>query len=132
MGQEHHRQADQAASDGGVELHHDGMDTGRHGAGDEHIGSEQEGGGEGVEGDPAEGDERGLNDEHGPQKADKAGGNAAGADFITKDQIAKKDAEIAALRDALSKQEDRMLQMEMALAEVLRNQSSEKQVTSRN
>jgi hypothetical protein len=65
---------------------------------------------------------------------------------VTKDQKAKmaeamaeKDAEIDGLRDALAKQEtlnqkqeDRMLQMEMALAEVLRNQSSEAQVSSAN
>ena len=52
-------------------------------------------------------------------------------------------AEIAALRDALAKQtardhtyaqkqDERMLQMEMALAEVQRNQSSENQVGSRD
>ena len=52
--------------------------------------------------------------------------------------MAEKDAEITALRDSLAKQEERcyrwtrqqerMLQMEMALAEVLRKQSSENQV----
>jgi Chaperone of endosialidase len=47
---------------------------------------------------------------------------------VTKEQ----KAEITALRDALAKQEERMLQMEMALAQVLRNQSPENQVTSRN
>jgi hypothetical protein len=58
-------------------------------------------------------------------------------------KMAEKDAEIAALRDALAKQdermlkmdkanEERMLQLEMALAEVLRNQSSENQVGLRD
>jgi hypothetical protein len=43
-------------------------------------------------------------------------------------KMSQKDAEIAALRDSLAKQDERMLQMEMALAEVLRNQSTENQV----
>ena len=54
---------------------------------------------------------------------------------VTKEQAAKmteKDAEIAALKAELQtqrvKQDERMLQMEMALAELLRNQSSENQV----
>ncbi len=58
---------------------------------------------------------------------------------VTKEQKAKKDAEITALRDSLAKQEstsqkqdERMLQMEMALAELQRNQSTENQVGSRN
>jgi hypothetical protein len=58
---------------------------------------------------------------------------------VTKDQAAKmseKDAEIAALKAELQtqrvQQDERMLQMEMALAEVLRKQSSERQVGSIN
>jgi hypothetical protein len=55
------------------------------------------------------------------------------------EEMAQKDVEITELRDALAqqestnqKQEERMLQMEMALAEVLRNQSSGVQVSSIN
>ena len=54
---------------------------------------------------------------------------------VTKEQqavVAEQKAEIVALRDALAKQDERMLQMEMALSEVLRNQSPENQVGSRN
>jgi hypothetical protein len=58
---------------------------------------------------------------------------------VTKDQITQKDAEIAEqravnaeLRDALAKQDERMLQMEMSLAEVLRNQSLDNQFTFTN
>jgi hypothetical protein len=61
---------------------------------------------------------------------------------VTKDQrveIAEQQAvnaeqksEIDELRDALDKQNERMLQMEMALAEVLRDQSSQTQVSSIN
>jgi hypothetical protein len=43
---------------------------------------------------------------------------------VTKDQ----KAEIASLRKSLAQQEERLLQMELALAEVLRGQSSEYQV----
>ena len=61
---------------------------------------------------------------------------------VTKDQkaeIADQKVEIAALRDSLEqqvaiseKQEDRMLQMEMTLAEVLRHQTGEVQVSQSN
>ena len=51
---------------------------------------------------------------------------------VTKDQILKKDAEIAALRDALAEQDERMLQMEMALAELLRQQVDEAQISLAN
>jgi hypothetical protein len=61
---------------------------------------------------------------------------------VTKEQSTKlteKDAEIAALRDSLRQQEtvnqnqeERMLQMEMALAEVLHQQSREVQVSLAN
>ena len=54
---------------------------------------------------------------------------------VTKEQAAKmteKDAEIAALRDALARQDERMLQMEMALAELLRHDADEVQVSSSN
>jgi hypothetical protein len=43
-------------------------------------------------------------------------------------KMAEKDAQIAALQDDLASQDARMLQMEMALAEVLRNQSAQMQV----
>jgi hypothetical protein len=52
---------------------------------------------------------------------------------VTKEQqavVAEQKAEIVALRDALAKQDERMLQVEMALAEVLRKQSPENQVGS--
>lgn len=61
---------------------------------------------------------------------------------VTKDHAAKmtvKDVEISALRDSLTRQEsvnqnqeERLLQVEMTLAEVLRNQSSEAQVSLTN
>jgi phage-related tail protein len=61
---------------------------------------------------------------------------------VTKDQAAKlveKDAELAALRDsfaqqqaAINQQEERTLQMELVLAEVLRNQSPKVEVSSAN
>jgi hypothetical protein len=44
----------------------------------------------------------------------------------------EKDTEIARLKLELSKQEERVLQLEIALAEVLRNQSSEIHVSSTN
>jgi hypothetical protein len=54
---------------------------------------------------------------------------------VTKDQkskvaeaFAQKDAEIATLRESLAQQEERTLQLEMAFAEVLRNQAAEMQV----
>ena len=48
------------------------------------------------------------------------------------EQMAEKDAEISALRDELARQDERMLQMEMALAEVLRHQTGEVQVSLSN
>lgn len=45
------------------------------------------------------------------------------------EEMAEKDAQIAALRDSVANHADRMLQLEMALAEVLRNQSGETQVS---
>ncbi|MEZ5501717.1 MAG: tail fiber domain-containing protein [Halioglobus sp.] len=54
---------------------------------------------------------------------------------VAKEQAAKmaeKDGEIAALRDSLSRQDERMLQMEMALAELQRQQVDEIQVSSSN
>ena len=51
-----------------------------------------------------------------------------------KQALDQRDAEITALRTELQtqrvEQDERMLQLEMALAEVLRNQSSEAQVGS--
>ncbi len=54
---------------------------------------------------------------------------------VTKEQTAKmteKDSEIAALRDSLAKQDERMLQMELALTEILHHQAHEVQVSSSN
>jgi hypothetical protein len=45
-------------------------------------------------------------------------------------QIAEQKSEINALRDALAKQDERLLQLELSLAEIVRKQSSELQVGS--
>ncbi|MCB1688205.1 MAG: tail fiber domain-containing protein, partial [Halioglobus sp.] len=47
-------------------------------------------------------------------------------------KLAAKDVEIAALREALSRQDEQMLQIEMTLAEVLQNQASRNQVSFRD
>jgi hypothetical protein len=53
-------------------------------------------------------------------------------DVELKELEAEKNFEIAALRDSLAQQAERMLQMEMALAELLRKQSREIRVSTSN
>ncbi len=86
--QHQHRQAQHDPGNRGVQLHGDGVDGGRYGAGHQHVGGKGERRAQRKQGDPAVKRQRWLDHQHCARKADHAGPDPARPDAVAKQEVA--------------------------------------------